>query len=1646
MKGMKGKRKFFSIVLSLAMCVGMAAPGLAAAPPEPGEPGAGDAMAAGVHARSLNETVYYESVSEGGVAEAVFAIRGEGLHDVGTAYMQLSARAGDVDPGAPAGEAPVSFAVPDSFAGRVYVDVNLAGAVPEIMPGYLTYSVLLRAASGTTFSAEDGEDILEVRVKSGGAAGPAKKDVELLLDFLEISYWDDGKPRLADAAISPSSALASVSLFSRFDIDMNGAVELPDVDYVRYYLGSEVSDGDREAMAVVARCDLDPDGIIGIADLTLVLAKYLARGEPGGPVDPDPDPEPDPDGAFIRLVPAMIYDPQNNGVAQQSRLFDEYDAVAANPPHSASAYMPPVDSGAASNANVWRTPGSAWTEANTQFTVNFGADVRMLDIWVYDGPSYAPATLIHPDTVDKPYEVIGGAIEIYSGDVKIGAVAIENAGAWKRLNLSEAFGDGGFTAGALTFKKAQDTAANRYAWGEEGGWQSDPGQYVCDVCVPEIAVYGVALGELTSGDGEDEWVLTPYPADPVYYDYTFGEFFGTNAHFTEPAGNLDVVGLVREYHNWSWTEWSANDHADGNGQKNDSAMSLNPTVAFMNTWGAFDAYYEALANAGIEAAICIQGGVIGAPQSRPNFQGDLDSLNPASYRAHAESMFQHAARYGGTAVDEALLKVAAGTEKRTGLGLVRYFENWNEPNLGPWNGGQFAAMTSADYDGHMGTMGPGVGVKQADPGASLVLGGLAGIIYDEGAGYDPAGKGFTARQFVYDFMKWCDANRTEEQWKAAHGGSLEGYVRYPFDVFNGHYYSPDGYAQSGLSPEADRVFERMGDFVGFRDAYFPDKEIWLTEYGYDSEQGSSQSATANDTTNAGLTGQEAQGRWLVREALILAAAGLDRVTQFEMDDFGNGGMDHSPMDRFESCGMINTTGDGSPKPSWYYMGTANFLLGTAKLDRETRGIVEKGGEDGLTGPWVLDFEETQDNGTTDIFALWLPTSLGDQGGANAVSYELALPEGTERAYLVEMRDKVKWGAVSELGIIGGKVSVDVTEKPVFVLANTDEYYKPTVAAIDSRGFAVNKLTASNGDPAKLFDERAASASARPAISGSATPGAWDPGALNRYAIIDLGAKYALKDVMVYDQNGSLKAGKVFAVHAYTGAEADLPAFSYGGESSADVIAMLAGDGWERVAACDFGAYGTWFDGKVDVETRYLVVGFEDGPNTLPPDQWETEWIAVPEMMLWGYLAKGETAPPPFVRTFEPKPDYGAHEYLFDNDFDGASGGGSGGESGNEPGGAYSAYSTYGAAVSEVAGTNADGTEGKILKFQATTASPEFTIPAEALASMRAGTWYFIDFKIRAEDGYSAPKLTLLDSWSPIYSNSGGGNLFKPQWSGDSGRRALAPDEWHQLKARVMLGGGGVISYEVFYDGVSIGAATTTMTQALPLAGIRFQMVADPNTNRSVYYLDDFWVYAKKALPKIDASGFAFKPIQSTNAGWMGPVERAFNEQLEPDGAAVATAGTPQGADPGNDNPVPGPLAVSAYDYWGLGVDRFYLVDMGAEYEITDLYIMTKNNMQTDVPFYVWHGPGGSLPWSASDTIGDAAIRAELDASWTVDYAVVPSVANGFPNNGWGPAVHLGQPAVARYLILGCTNYIEGGTGTTTFGLQELVLYGTPTGE
>lgn len=120
---------------------------------------------------------------------------------------------------------------------------------------------------------------------------------------------------------------------------------------------------------------------------------------------------------------------------------------------------------------------------------------------------------------------------------------------------------------------------------------------------------------------------------------------------------------------------------------------------------------------------------------------------------HAQAMYQVAARYGSnTEIDPATLNVADGSEEKIGLGLLNAAENSNEPNK-TWGGKadyftpyELAAMCSADYDGHEGTI-SNAGVKTADPDFKLAVGGLL------------------TTDFVLDYLSemklWFDYNRSD---------------------------------------------------------------------------------------------------------------------------------------------------------------------------------------------------------------------------------------------------------------------------------------------------------------------------------------------------------------------------------------------------------------------------------------------------------------------------------------------------------------------------------------------------------------------------------------------------------------------------------------------------------------------------------------------------------------------------------------------------------------------------------------------------------------------------------------------------------------------------------------------------------------------
>ena len=733
------------------------------------------------------------------------------------------------------------------------------------------------------------------------------------------------------------------------------------------------------------------------------------------------------------------------------KLFDEYSAFVSYPPDGSAGRVniPPVDSGSSNNDNVWRTPGSGYyTEvdntANNMVHVKFGdtSQYNIEKIYLFDGPVYAPSTYTEDGSV--PYEVMGGSIAIYSldGSTLLGTYTSTNKNSWVLIDLTDIYPEG-YTTNGLKFVKTSDSedgTNSMFSW-SDGKDSTFSKQFYCDVNIAEIMLFGTKVdGSGDDYNDDDAWRLEDLKVPegtPVTggEGLKFGDFVGTNSFFIEAQETYEILGAIREYHNWTWTDWTTNDRTDSNGQKSNAAVSSTPQAAFIDGWD-FDNYYKNLHEKGIEVAICIQGGALDAPTSRPSYQS-TDTRDPNAYLAHAQNMFQHAARYGSNKdIEPDLIHVAAGTEPKIGLGYVKYYENYNEGNLGDFSGAQFAAMTSADYDGHMGTMGPGVGVKAADPNAKFVLGGLAGIIYNT----KYHSRDWTALEFIADMMKWFDQNRTEEQWKVANGGSLEGYVRYPFDVLNGHYYCPDGYAGTGLSPEADHLFERMTDFVQFRNDYFPEKEIWLSEFGWDSAQGSPQSATVNDTINPGLTGTEVQGRWLVREYLMLSAAGIDRAMQFMMPNTSD---DPENPGRFATCGFVHgIQGSTDYKPSWYYVGTMNHLLKDMAFD----AVIEDGGHTAggggaynieTDGPWVLKFADTD---TTDtVYSLWLPTSLGDQNGENVQDYTLSLPDNTNYASLVTLMDKVKWGIETDISdqITDGKVTIKISEKPVFLVVKED---------------------------------------------------------------------------------------------------------------------------------------------------------------------------------------------------------------------------------------------------------------------------------------------------------------------------------------------------------------------------------------------------------------------------------------------------------------------------------------------------------------------------------------------------------------------------------------------------------------------------------
>ncbi len=288
-----------------------------------------------------------------------------------------------------------------------------------------------------------------------------------------------------------------------------------------------------------------------------------------------------------------------------------------------------------------------------------------------------------------------------------------------------------------------------------------------------------------------------------------------------------------------------------------------------------------------------------------------DFTDPASYTRQALMAFQFAARYGNNRlVSTSLLSVDTTTRwtgdpantVQVGLGVIKYIECDNERDK--WwkgreayqTGREYAANLSAFYDGNMNTMGPGVGVKNADPTMTVVMGGTAG----------------TTTDYFRGMIDWC------KQYRGYHA---DGSPNLCWDVINYHIYSSNAaYAGSGglrgAAPEVAGTDVIAKNFVTAAHLYANNMPVWVTEAGYDINPGSDIRAIPIGSKTALQT----QADWLLRTSLLDARCGIERTFFYELydDDTTNPG-------DYSSCGLINP--DRSRKPAADYIYQANNLIG-----------------------------------------------------------------------------------------------------------------------------------------------------------------------------------------------------------------------------------------------------------------------------------------------------------------------------------------------------------------------------------------------------------------------------------------------------------------------------------------------------------------------------------------------------------------------------------------------------------------------------------------------------------------------------------------------------------------------------------------------
>lgn len=365
---------------------------------------------------------------------------------------------------------------------------------------------------------------------------------------------------------------------------------------------------------------------------------------------------------------------------------------------------------------------------------------------------------------------------------------------------------------------------------------------------------------------------------------------------------------------------------------------------------------------------------------------------PSSYIQQAKAGFQFTARYGSNKnVNSNLVTVNTSSrwtldkvnEVKIGMDLVKYIECDNERDKW-WKGKkaeqtpeEYAANLSAFYDGHKNSLGNNVGVKTADPNMKVVMGGLA----RPDVGY------------VKKMVEWCRKNR----------GMKNGKVDLCFDVINYHHYSNNHESNTvkrGSAPEAGNLGKKADEFVAFAKTLSPDMEVWVTETGYDINQGSTQKAIPLKNKSELIT----QADWSIRTALFYARKGIKKVFFYMLSDVSK-----SSNTNYSSSGFK----DGMQRrPVINYFSQVKNLMGDFEYS-------ETISNDPHVDIYTLNREK--------IYALSLPTETDQE-----IDYTFKLGQGVKQVILYTLNPENTQIKQQNIKVENGSLNIKVGESPVFV--------------------------------------------------------------------------------------------------------------------------------------------------------------------------------------------------------------------------------------------------------------------------------------------------------------------------------------------------------------------------------------------------------------------------------------------------------------------------------------------------------------------------------------------------------------------------------------------------------------------------------------